>query len=38
MIGELCAGCGLCAYVCPYKAIVIANKPSEEWEKLWWEL
>ncbi|MEM0199414.1 MAG: indolepyruvate ferredoxin oxidoreductase subunit alpha [Desulfurococcaceae archaeon] len=38
IIGELCAGCGLCAYVCPYKAIVIANKPSEEWEKLWWEL
>jgi indolepyruvate ferredoxin oxidoreductase alpha subunit len=31
----ICAGCGLCAAVCPYKAIVLANKPSENWRELW---
>ncbi|MEM1565074.1 MAG: indolepyruvate ferredoxin oxidoreductase subunit alpha [Candidatus Bathyarchaeia archaeon] len=25
---SLCTGCGLCAYVCPYKAIEPANKPT----------
>jgi len=34
----LCAGCGLCAAICPYKAIVIANKPSEDWVKVWTSL
>jgi indolepyruvate ferredoxin oxidoreductase alpha subunit len=34
----LCAGCGLCAAICPYRAIVIANKPSEDWVKVWTSL
>jgi indolepyruvate ferredoxin oxidoreductase alpha subunit len=34
----LCAGCGLCAAICPYKAIVIANKPGEDWVKVWTSL
>lgn len=33
---SLCAGCGLCAVICPYRAIVVTNKPSENWEALWW--
>ena len=34
----LCVGCGLCAAVCPYSAIVVANKPSENWTELWCSL
>jgi indolepyruvate ferredoxin oxidoreductase alpha subunit len=37
IVPELCAGCGLCASICPYKAITITNSPSPEWERLWWE-
>lgn len=37
IVEELCAGCGLCASVCPYKAISVANKPTEGWERLWGE-
>lgn len=38
ILSELCAGCGLCAAVCPYKVVVLSNKPSENWEKIWWEI
>lgn len=34
----LCAGCGLCAAICPYGAIVITNKPSENWVEVWSKL
>lgn len=35
---DICAGCGLCASICPYKAIVVSNTPSQNWEKIWWEM
>lgn len=35
IVEDLCAGCGLCASICPYKAIQVSNTPSSEWEKLW---
>ncbi|MGC8954165.1 indolepyruvate ferredoxin oxidoreductase subunit alpha [Desulfurococcus amylolyticus] len=35
ILEELCNGCGLCASICPYKAITVKNTPSPEWEKLW---
>lgn len=38
ILGELCVGCGLCASICPYKAIEIANTPSPDYEKIWVEL
>jgi Indolepyruvate ferredoxin oxidoreductase, alpha and beta subunits len=35
IIEELCAGCGLCASICPFNAISVANTPTQDWEKLW---
>ncbi|MEM1629041.1 MAG: indolepyruvate ferredoxin oxidoreductase subunit alpha [Desulfurococcaceae archaeon] len=37
IIQSLCAGCGLCASICPFHAIVVTNKPSENWEVIWHE-
>ena len=34
----LCAGCGLCAAICPYGAVIITNKPSENWVEVWSKL
>jgi len=34
---EICAGCGLCATICPYNAIEVKNKPSMNWETTWWD-
>ena len=31
----LCTGCGVCAQICPFNAIVQERKPTPEWEKLW---
>ena len=32
----LCIGCGVCASICPYNAIVKVSEENEEWLKLWW--
>ncbi len=35
ILGELCAGCGLCASVCPFNAIEVVRKGDPEWIKAW---
>lgn len=35
ILSDICAGCGLCAYVCPYKAIVLVREGTPGWEELW---
>ncbi len=36
IIAELCAGCGLCAQVCPFNAIVLKEPGSPDWIKAWY--
>ncbi len=36
IIPELCAGCGLCAQVCPFNAIVLKEEGSPDWIKAWY--
>ncbi len=36
IIPELCAGCGLCAQVCPFNAIVLKEKGSPNWIEAWY--
>uniref|UniRef100_A0A7J3Y0K5 Indolepyruvate oxidoreductase subunit IorA n=1 Tax=Thermogladius calderae TaxID=1200300 RepID=A0A7J3Y0K5_9CREN len=37
ILEDMCLGCGLCAYVCPYKAIYVKKPGDEGWEKLYTE-
>jgi len=37
IMSDLCIGCGLCASICPYRAINVVNNPTPGYEKLWWE-
>ncbi len=36
IIGDLCAGCGLCAQICPFNAIVVKEPGSPDWIKAWY--
>lgn len=32
---EMCTGCGVCARICPFNAIILRREPDKEWYKLW---
>jgi len=32
---SLCVGCGVCAEICPYKAIVKVTEEGEGWWEAW---
>lgn len=36
ILPELCAGCGLCAQICPFSAIVLKEKGSPNWIEAWY--
>ncbi|RLG81739.1 MAG: indolepyruvate ferredoxin oxidoreductase subunit alpha [Thermoprotei archaeon] len=35
ILEDICVGCGLCAYVCPFDAIVLKREGSPGWIKAW---
>ncbi len=35
ILTDLCAGCGLCAQVCPFNAIEVVREGSPDWIKAW---
>lgn len=35
ILEDICVGCGLCAEVCPFKAIIVSREGSEKWIDLW---
>ncbi|WP_440059128.1 indolepyruvate ferredoxin oxidoreductase subunit alpha [Thermogladius sp. 4427co] len=37
ILEDMCLGCGLCAYICPFHAIVVSKRGGDGWERFYTE-